>query len=74
MANTCNGEIVHERVGEYVGETLAFAASLPQVDTSRIYAIGWSHGGAGVLAWLQSLGRETLPTVAGSTAEALLPK
>lgn len=67
VANTCSGEISHERVGEYVAASLEFAETLPQVDLSRLYVVGWSHGGAGVIAWLQSLGERT-PPVAGAVA------
>lgn len=67
VANTCGGEISHERVGEYVAATLEFARTLPRVDESRLYVVGWSHGGAGVIAWLQALG-ERRPRVAGAVA------
>ncbi|MDX1501542.1 MAG: amidohydrolase family protein [Thermoanaerobaculia bacterium] len=68
VANTCAGEISHERVGEYVAAALEFARSLPQVDPSSLYVVGWSHGGAGVVAWLQSLEQRTSPGVAGAVA------
>ena len=68
VANTCSGEISHERVGEYVGASLEFARSLPQLDPSRLYVAGWSHGGAGVIAWLQSPAAETPQPVAGAVA------
>ena len=67
VANTCRNEISHERVGEYVAAGLAFARTLPHVDRSRLFVIGWSHGGAGVIAWLQAVG-ETKPPVAGVVA------
>lgn len=67
VASTCSGEISHERVGEYVAASLELARSLPRVDPSRLYVIGWSHGGAGVIAWLQALGDRT-PPVAGAVA------
>ncbi len=66
VANTCSGEISHERVGEYIATSLEFARSLPQVDPSRLYVIGWSRGGAGVIAWLQSLAVERLRPVTGA--------
>ena len=68
VANTCGGEISHERVGEYVAASLQFARALPQVDASRLYVVGWSHGGAGVLAWLQALAERIPPVVAGAVA------
>jgi dienelactone hydrolase len=67
VANTCNREIPHERVGEYVAEALELAQTLPQVDTSRLFVIGWSHGGAGVIAWLEALGERVTPA-AGAIA------
>lgn len=67
VANACSGEISHERVGEYVVVSLEFARTLPQVDLSRLHVVGWSHGGAGVIAWLQGLGVQT-PAVAGAVA------
>jgi dienelactone hydrolase len=67
VANTCSGEISHERVGEYVAASLEFAGTLPQVDLSRLYVVGWSHGGAGVISWLQALG-EGDPPVGGAVA------
>lgn len=67
VANTCSGEIAHERVGEYIAATLDFAKTLPQVDPSRLYVIGWSHGGAGVIAWLEALERRSAPA-AGAVA------
>ena len=68
VANTCSGEISHERVGEYVAASLEFARSLPQLDPSRLYVIGWSHGGAGVIAWLQGSTVEAPEPVAGAVA------
>jgi dienelactone hydrolase len=67
VANTCSGEIAHEGVGEYIAASVEFAKTLPQVDPSRLYVVGWSHGGAGVIAWLQALG-ERVPPVAGAVA------
>jgi dienelactone hydrolase len=58
VANTCGREISHERVGEYVGASLEFARNLPTTDSQRLFVIGWSHGGAGVIAWLQALGTD----------------
>ncbi len=67
VTNTCGREVPHERVGEYVAASLEFARTVPQVDASRLYVAGWSHGGAGVIAWLQALG-ERRPPVAGAVA------
>ena len=68
VANTCGGEISHRRVGEYIAASLEFARTLPKVDISRTYVVGWSHGGAGVVAWLQGLGERVPPSVAGAVA------
>jgi dienelactone hydrolase len=67
VANTCRGEISHERVGQYIAASLDFAKTLPRVDSSRLYVVGWSHGGAGVIAWLQALGDSASPA-AGAVA------
>lgn len=68
VANTCSGEISHERVGEYVAASLEFARNLPRVEASRLYVVGWSHGGSGVIAWLQTLEERAPPGVAGAVA------
>jgi dienelactone hydrolase len=68
VANTCNGEIPHGRVGEYVAASLDFARTLPRVDRSRLFVVGWSHGGSGVIAWLQSSGVHSSTSVAGAVA------
>lgn len=36
VANTCGGEISYERVGEYVGASLAFVQDLPNTDPERL--------------------------------------
>ncbi len=63
VANACSGEITHMRVGEYIAGALEFARSMPQVDSTRLFVVGWSHGGAGVLAWLEDLGDRSTPAV-----------
>ncbi|MCK5370463.1 MAG: dienelactone hydrolase family protein [Cyclobacteriaceae bacterium] len=55
VLNTCGWEIHPKRVGEYIKEAISFVKTIPTSDTSRINVIGWSHGGAGVLAWLSNL-------------------
>lgn len=67
VANTCGREISHERVGDYVEASLDFARGQPFADPDRLYVIGWSHGGAGVIAWLQAQG-EAQPRVSGAVA------
>lgn len=64
IPNTCGGEISHERVGEYVAASLDFAGGLPNTDGERLFVVGWSHGGAGVIAWLEALGSSTTPAEA----------
>jgi outer membrane protein assembly factor BamB len=59
VRNTCSGEIPHERVAEYISSSLDLTATLPWVDPSRINVIGWSHGGGGLIAWLESLGEQS---------------
>ena len=63
VANTCAREISHERVGEYVGASLDFARKLPTTDSRSLFVVGWSHGGAGVIAWLQAVGTDHSPAV-----------
>ncbi len=70
VPNTCNGEIHPHRVGEYLGESVSFVTTFPDVDSSRLHVIGWSHGGAGVLAWLATLVDEP---VGVRTAVAVYP-
>ncbi len=67
VANTCGGEIPHERVGEYVSASVNYAQNLPTTDSKRLSVIGWSHGGAGVIAWLQA-SDANLSSVAGAVA------
>jgi dienelactone hydrolase len=67
VANTCAGEISHERVGEYIEAALDFVSTLAQVDDSSLFVIGWSHGGAGVIAWLEAL-RGQPPPATGAVA------
>jgi dienelactone hydrolase len=59
VLNTCNGEIHPKRVEEYINMSLSFVKKNPNIDPSRIYVIGWSHGGSGLLEWLSSLKKET---------------
>jgi dienelactone hydrolase len=59
VLNTCNGEIHPRRVGEYINKSLLFIKNNPDIDPTRIYIIGWSHGGSGLLEWLSSLKNET---------------
>jgi dienelactone hydrolase len=46
---------------------MAFARTLPTTDSERLFVIGWSHGGAGVIAWLATLGSDEYPA-AGAVA------
>lgn len=56
VADTCARQISHERVGEYIEASLEFARQQSYTDRDHLYVIGWSHGGAGVIAWLQAQG------------------
>ena len=58
VLNTCNGEIPPKRVAEYIDETISFVKTNPKIDPSRVYVVGWSHGGSGLLEWLSSLKEE----------------
>ncbi|MDU8886927.1 dienelactone hydrolase family protein [Yeosuana sp. MJ-SS3] len=55
VSNTCGWEIHPKRIGEYIYEAVSFAKSIPNGNLTRIHVIGWSHGGEGVLAWLNKL-------------------
>jgi len=70
IKNTCNGEIHPKRVGEYINKSLSFIKKNPDINPTRIYVIGWSHGGSGVLEWLSSLEEEPLDV---NSAIALYP-
>jgi dienelactone hydrolase len=59
VLNTCSGEIHPKRVGEYIAAAISFVKTMPVIDSSEIHVIGWSHGGAGVLAWLSNLTDES---------------
>ena len=52
LVKACAGEIDHERVAEYINESVSWAQELDFVDSSRIHVIAWSMGGGGALAWL----------------------
>ena len=58
VPNTCGWEIHPKRVGKYIKESISFAKTITNGDTTRINVIGWSHGGEGVLAWLANLDKE----------------
>ncbi|WP_370477336.1 dienelactone hydrolase family protein [Tamlana flava] len=58
ISNTCGWEIHPKRVGEYVSDAISFVRTIPNSDLTRINVIGWSHGGEGVLAWLDKLEQE----------------
>ena len=58
VSNTCGWEIHPKRVGKYIEESISFAKTITNGDTTRINVIGWSHGGEGVLAWLANLDKE----------------
>lgn len=54
LVRACNGEISEERIADYIDESVTWASGLNFVDTTRIHVIGWSMGGRGLLAWLES--------------------
>jgi dienelactone hydrolase len=55
VLNTCGWEIPPKRVGKYIKEAISFVKTIPNVNTSKINVVGWSHGGSGVLSWLANL-------------------
>lgn len=64
VQNTCGWQIPQARVGEYVGASIGFAEALPSTDVGRLFVIGWSYGGAGVISWLQAIGTSPTPATA----------
>lgn len=64
VENACGREISHERVGEYIQASITLALKQPFADPERLFVVGWSHGGGGLLAWLQAQGSAE-PMVAG---------
>ena len=52
VVNACRGEVPVPRIGAYTRAALDILRAHPSVDLSRVYVVGWSLGGAGVLAAL----------------------
>ena len=52
VVNACNGEISFGEVGRYVQAAAQVASEYPSVDRTRLFLLGWSRGGGGVLAAL----------------------
>lgn len=52
VVNACNGEISFAAVGKYVQAAAQVANEHPSADRTRLFLLGWSRGGGGVLAAL----------------------
>ena len=52
VVNACNGEISFAEVGKYVRVATQVASEYPPADPTRLFLLGWSRGGGGVLAAL----------------------
>jgi dienelactone hydrolase len=53
VINACRGEVSTSRIAEYIRAAVETLRVHPQVDGSRVFVVGWSLGGAGVLAALK---------------------
>jgi dienelactone hydrolase len=51
----CSGQISRVQLGQDILEAAAWVCARPDVDPARISAIGWSYGGAGVIAALTAM-------------------
>jgi dienelactone hydrolase len=51
----CSGQVSRIQVGQDILEAAAWARTRPDVDPTRISAIGWSYGGGGVIAALTAM-------------------
>ena len=54
-AQSCAGTVTHEEVAAEIVAAARSLRSRPKIDPKRIYVIGWSFGGGGVLAALRSM-------------------
>ena len=52
VVNACSGEVPPSRIAEYIHSAVDIAKSLEFVDSSKVHVLGWSLGGAGILAAL----------------------
>lgn len=52
VINACSGEIEAARIAQYITAAIESARTQPRVDSSRIFLLGWSMGGGGLLSWL----------------------
>ncbi len=61
VRNACNGEIPFSEVGSFALEAGRIAANDPRVDPARLYLIGNSLGGGGVLAAMSESHSDDFP-------------
>lgn len=52
VVNACSGEIAAATIAQYINAAIDLAGSQAYVDASRIFVLGWSMGGGGLIAWL----------------------
>jgi dienelactone hydrolase len=64
VVSACLGEVAPSRIAEYVVASVRRAAADPRVENERLFVIGWSLGGAGLLNAIELLDGEDTPTAA----------
>lgn len=61
VINACSGEVPPNKIAEYIHSAVTLIKSLEFVDPFEVYIIGWSLGGAGVLAALERVPDGSIP-------------
>lgn len=56
VVNACSGEIPAPTIAHYITAAINLARNQAFVDGSRIFVLGWSMGGGGLVAWLSDAG------------------
>lgn len=68
LQTACRGEVTVDEVAEDIRAVTAHLRSLPYIGPRGLGAVGWSWGGAGVLASLAGSGAEQQPTLNAAAA------
>jgi len=58
VINACRGEVSPSTIASYVHAAVGFLRRHERVDSTRVHVIGWSLGGAGLLAALERMPAE----------------
>jgi dienelactone hydrolase len=64
IVSACQGEISTARIAEYVVAAATKVVEHERVDSGRVFVIGWSLGGAGLLRSLDALVEQSVPVSA----------